>query len=158
MALCRSMCASVRVAAVLILLTPAPVSAQATGTISGLVTDSTDAALPAVAVAVTNRGTGLVRRAMTGPDGVYVVPLLPPGDYDVKATLPGFSTIVREGVRVSVSETARVDLTMSVGQLNTELTVAGGTPLVETSNATLGILIDEKKIVDLPLNGRSFAQ
>jgi hypothetical protein len=106
MALCRSMCVSVRVASVLILLVPARASAQATGTISGLVTDSTDAALPAVVLEVTNRATGLVRRSTTGPDGVYVVPLLPPGDYDVRGTLAGFSTIVREGVRVSSRSTA----------------------------------------------------
>src|SRR5262245_29796592 len=158
MALCRSMCLSVRMTAVLSLLTPALAGAQATGTVSGLVTDSTDAALASVALEVTNRATGLVRRSTTGADGVYVVPLLPPGDYDVKGTLAGFSTVVREGVRVSVSETARVNVTLSVGPLSAEVKVSGHAALVETGNATLGIVIDEKKIVDLPLNGRSFAQ
>src|SRR5262245_20679028 len=158
MALCRSMCLSVRMTAVLILLTPALAGAQATRTISGLVTDSTAAALASVALEVTNRATGLVRRATTGADGVYVVPLLHPGDYDVKGTLDGFSTMVRESVRVSVSETTRVNLTLTVGPLSAEVKVSGNAALVETGNATLGIVIDQKKIVDLPLNGRSFAQ
>src|SRR5262245_13509076 len=139
MALCRSMCVSVRVAAALILLAPALAGAQASGTISGLVTDSTDAALPSVALEVTNRATGLVRRATTGADGIYVVPLVPPGDYYVKGTLAGFSTIVRERVRVSVSETTRVNLTLTVGPISAEVKVTGDVPLVETGNATLGI-------------------
>src|SRR5262245_16419230 len=150
--------AHVRLAATLILIAPTLASGQATGTISGLVTDATDAALPGVVLEVTNRATGAVRRSVSSRDGVYVVPLLPPGDYTVKGTLAGFATIGREGVRVSVSETARVDLTLAIGQLSTEITVAGSTPLVETSHATLGIVIDQKQIVDLPLNGRSFGQ
>src|SRR5262245_1398176 len=89
MALCRSMCVSVRVTAVLILLTPALAGAQATGTISGLVTDSTDAAPPAVALEVTNSAAGVVCRSTSRRDGVYVVPLLPRGAYDVKAASGG---------------------------------------------------------------------
>src|SRR5262245_16505270 len=158
MALCRSMCVGVRVVAALILLAPAPATAQATGTISGLVTDSTDLALPGATLEVTNRATGVVRRSTSSGDGVYVVPLLAPGLYDVKATLQGFSTLVRERVQVNVSETARVDLTLAVGQVTAEITVAREVPLVETSNATLGIVIPERRIVDLPLNGRNFAQ
>src|SRR5262245_4443412 len=102
MALCRSLCVSVRVIAVLILFAPARAGAQATGTISGLVTDSTDAPLPGAGLEVTNRATGLVRRSTSSRDGVFVVPLLPPGVYDVRATLQGFSTVVHEEVQVNV--------------------------------------------------------
>lgn len=158
MAQCRSIFTGIHLAAALILFAPALATAQATGTLSGLVTDSTAAALPSVALEITNRATGLVRRSTTGSDGVYVVPLLPPGLYDVRASLTGFSTMVREGVQVSVSETARVNLTLVVGPVTSEVTVVRSAPLVETGNATLGIVIDERKIVDLPLNGRSFAQ
>jgi hypothetical protein len=76
----------------------------------------------------------------------------------VKATLAGFNTITRSNVRVSVSETARVNLAMQVGAVTENVTIVGEAPLVETANATLGIVIDEKKVVDLPLNGRNFAQ
>jgi hypothetical protein len=144
-----SFCARVLFAAALGLLVPVMARAQATGTISGLVTDATDAAPPSVALELTNRATGLVRRSTTGPDGVYVVPLLPPGVYDVRASLTGFSTMVREGVPVSVSETARVNLTLAVGPVTSEITVVRSAPLVEAGNATLGIVIDERKIVDL---------
>jgi hypothetical protein len=65
---------------------------------------------------------------------------------------------VREGVVVSVDSTARIDLQLLVGQLTETVTVTAETPLVETANATMGIVIDEQKVVDLPLNGRNFTQ
>jgi hypothetical protein len=74
----------------------------------------------------------------------------------MKVSLAGLSTVVRDGVRVSVSETTRTNVVQRVGPITTEITVARVTPLVETSDATLGIVIDERKIVDLRLNGLSF--
>jgi hypothetical protein len=140
------------------LLCPAAARAQATGTITGVVTDDSGAVLPGVAVQATHQATNHVRSATTGPDGFYTLPLLSPGTYNVAANLSGFAPLTREGVRVSVSETARVDLTLKVGQVAETVVVQGDAPLVETSNATLGIVIDEKKVVDLPLNGRNFTQ
>ncbi len=139
-------------------LLPALAHAQATGTISGVVSDASGAAVPGASVEATNRGTGLVRATAAGADGFFTIPLLPPGLYDVKGSMQGFGSLVRQGIRVNVSETARVNLGLSVGNLTEDVTVVGDAPLVETGNATLGIVIDEKKIVDLPLNGRSFAQ
>src|SRR5690606_14150853 len=118
----------------------------------------TEARCSAAAIEVTNQATGLVRRSTTAHDGVYVVPLLPPGIYQVKVSHPSFSTVIRDGVRVSVSETTRVNVVLPIGPVTAEITVVRATPLVETGNATLGIVIDERKIADLPLNGRSFAQ
>src|SRR6185295_8541554 len=80
------------------------------------------------------------------------------GAYHVKASLSGFSTFSRSGIKVNVSETALVNVSMKVGGQSETVEVTGEAPLVETSNATLGIVIDEKKIVELPLNGRNFAQ
>jgi hypothetical protein len=91
-------------------------SAQSTGTISGVVTDESGAALTATLVEVRNQGTSQLRSATTGPDGFYAVPLLAPGLYDVKASLAGFTNLVRRGVRVSGSETSRVNLSLAVGQ------------------------------------------
>jgi outer membrane receptor protein involved in Fe transport len=142
----------------LLLALPAAARAQATGTISGSVTDQSGAALPGVTVEATNQDTNQARSGTSGTDGVYTIPLLPPGRYHVKASLTGFSTLTRERVTVSATETARVDLSLSVGQVSETLTIIGETPLIETGNATLGIVIDEKKIVDLPLNGRNFTQ
>ena len=145
-------------AVALLLALPARARAQSAGTISGVVTDSTGAVLPGVTVGAKNEGTGQLRAATTSSEGFYTLPLLPPGQYEVKATLAGFNTITRSNVRVSVSETARVNLAMQVGAVTENVTIVGEAPLVETANATLGIVIDEKKVVDLPLNGRNFAQ
>ena len=137
---------------------PVPAFAQATGTISGLVTDESGAVMPGVTVEVTNTATNQSRSVVTGTDGFFTVPLLQPGPYTVKATLQGFRTILREGVRVEVESTARVDVRMSVGQLEESVRVTGEAPLIETSSASLGTVIDEKKVVELPLNGRNFTQ
>jgi len=153
----RSSLRRTALAAVLSLAGPAAF-AQSTGTLSGLVTDESGAAVPGVIVEVSNQDTGQVRTATTGPDGFYAVPLLPPGVYDVKASLAGFASLLRRGVRVSGSETARINLSLKIGPVTENVTVVFDAPLIETANATLGIVIDEKKVVELPLNGRNFAQ
>jgi outer membrane receptor protein involved in Fe transport len=141
-----------------VLCAPATVQAQATGGITGVVTDESGAVLPGATVQATSQATGLQRSATTGTDGFYALPLLPPGVYSVAASLTGFAPLTREGVRVTVAETARVDLGLKVGQVAETVVVQSDAPLVETTNATLGIVIDEKKVVDLPLNGRNFTQ
>jgi hypothetical protein len=140
------------------LLTPASALAQATGQINGAATDASGAFLPGVTIEATNSATGAVRTAVTGTDGLYTIPLLPPGDYTVKATLQGFRVSQRDGVRVTVTETSRISFQLEVGQLSETITVTAEATLVETSNATHGIVIDEQKIVELPLNGRNFTQ
>ena len=141
-----------------ILLAQARVDAQATGQINGSITDASGALLPGVTIEASNLATGAVRTAVSGADGLYTIPLLPPGNYNLKATLQGFRTSLREGVRITVTETARVAFQLEVGQLSETITVSAEATLVETSNATHGIVIDEQKVVDLPLNGRNFTQ
>jgi hypothetical protein len=154
----RTRWAALLTLAVLAIGLPAPVAAQATGSIAGLVADQSAAVMPGVTVEATNTATGLVRNAVTGADGYYTLPLLQPGRYDVKATLAGFKTVVQKGIDVSVGDTSRVDIKLAVGGLEQSVTVTGETPLVETSHATLGITIDQQKVVELPLNGRNFTQ
>ena len=145
-------------AALLVLALPALARGQASGRISGTVTDASGAVVPGASVEAVNRGTGHARAATTGADGFYAIPLLAPGHYDVKAALQGFRATLRQGIRVTVAETSRVDFALQPGDLTESVTVLGDAPLVETGNATLGIVIEEKKIVDLPLNGRNFTQ
>jgi outer membrane receptor protein involved in Fe transport len=140
------------------LAVPALAFAQATGSITGTVTDETGAVMPGVTVEVTNVGTNQTRTAVTGSDGYYTVPLLQPGQYSVKGTLAGFKTFLRDGVTVTVESTSRVDMKLAVGGLEETVSVTADVPLVETSNATLGIVVDEKQVVELPLNGRNFTQ
>ena len=142
----------------LLLLLPVVAMAQATGQINGIVQDTSGAVLPGVTIEATNAGTGAIRTAISGADGGFTIPLLQPGDYNVKASLSGFRTAVREGVRVTVTETARVVFDLEVGQLTETVTVTAQSTLVETANATRGIVVDEQKVVDLPLNGRNFTQ
>jgi len=137
---------------------PAWARAQATGQINGIVTDSSGAVLPGVTVEAISAATGATRSAVSGTDGLYTIPLLAPGTYTVKASLAGFKTSQRDGVRVVVTETARVAFQLELGQFAEILTVAAEATLIETSNATHGIVIDEQKVVDLPLNGRNFTQ
>jgi hypothetical protein len=144
--------------AIAIGLTPGIAFAQATGTISGVITDESGAVMPGVSVEVTNTATSQTRTAVTGADGFYTFPLLQPAPYTVKATLQGFRTFVREGVRVTVESTSRIDVKMTVGQLEESVRVTADSPLVETASASLGTVIDEKKVVELPLNGRNFTQ
>ena len=149
---------SVVSACLVALCVPALAIAQATGSITGQVTDVSGSVLPGVTVEVTSEGTAQTRAVVTGANGFYTVPLVQPGRYAIKATLQGFRVTVREGVTVSVTSTARVDLQLEVGQIEESITVQAEAPLVETANATMGIVIDEKKVVDLPLNGRNFTQ
>ena len=144
--------------AILAIGRPMPGAAQATGGIAGLVADPSAAVMPGVTVEATNTATGQVRHTVTGPNGLYTLPLLQPGRYDVKATLTGFTPVVRKGIDVSVGDTSRVDITLAMGGLEESVTVVGETALVETSHATLGITIDQQKVVELPLNGRNFTQ
>src|SRR3954451_1366587 len=141
-----------------LVLLPAPAAAQATGQITGVVTDNSGSVVPGATVEVTNQATGFTRNAVTELDGVYTIPLLNPGVYEAKASLSGFRTTVRGGIEVVVNGTARVDLKLQVGAIAEQVTVAASAPLVETKNATLGVVIDRKKVVDLPLNGRNFTQ
>jgi hypothetical protein len=149
---------SISLLAALGLSAPANALAQATGSVAGMVTDETGAIMPGVAVTVTSAATAQSRTAVSGSDGFYSVPLLPPGKYAVKATLAGFKTVTRDDITVTVESTSRVDVKLAVGGVEENVTVSTEAPLVETSNATLGIVVDQKKIEELPLNGRNFTQ
>ena len=139
-------------------LSPTHAWAQATGQVTGVVTDSSGSVVPGATVEVTSQATGFTRNAVTEIDGVYTIPLLTPGIYQARASLSGFRTTIRGGIEVVVNGTARVDLQVQIGSISEQVTVEGTSPLVETKNATLGVVIDQKKVVDLPLNGRNFTQ
>jgi outer membrane receptor protein involved in Fe transport len=105
-----------------------------------------------------NGGTGLSTQAITGADGGYVFPLVMPGRYSLHVEAPGFQTRLVEGFEVKVNSTAHLDVTMEVESQAEEVKVSGASPLVETSNAMMGDVVEHQEIVDLPLNGRNFAQ
>jgi hypothetical protein len=141
-----------------LLLAPALLYAQATGQITGVVTDPSGAVVENAAIWVANQATGRVREVATGSDGVYTVPLVDPGTYQVKVSVPSFSTLVRNDIQVAVSGTSRVDFALRLGEVTEQITTIEAAPLVETRNSVLGVVVDSRQVVELPLNGRNFAQ
>jgi len=127
-----------------------------TATITGTVTDASAAVLPGVDIVVTNEGTGMVRNALTNESGNYTVPLLPVGTYRVEADLAGFRKAVVRNITVQVDQKARIDLVLQVGQVSEVVDVTGQAPLIQTEDASLGSVIDQRKVIELPLNGRNF--
>ena len=137
-----------------------PVTGLAQGTsgnILGTVADESGGVLPGVEVTVTNVDTGTTRLAISDDEGRYRVPEVVPGNYEISAALTGFTTAVRSGISMTVNRQARVDLTLSVGEITERVVVTGEAPAVDTTSSTIVGLVDERKIRDLPLNGRSFS-
>ena len=111
---------------------------EITGSISGVATDTTGAAVAGVKITVTNTGTNVSRVVATGPAGAYRVPFLIFGTYSVTGELQGFKTSRVQNVMLSTSEEARVDLTMAVGDVTETVTVSGSEALLKTEEATIG--------------------
>ena len=126
------------------------------GRIVGTVFDPQRSGIPGATVTVTNLATNVARTAQTDGEGNYVITPLDPGNYRVSAEISGFQTAVREGLTLTVGQVARVELTLNIGGLSTEVQVVAETPLLNTDSATLSQVITNEQIVDLPLNGRGF--
>lgn len=135
----------------------AAASAQnATGSISGIVTDPNGAVVHRAAIIVTSTATGAARKLTTGEEGGYTADNLPPGEYEVKAEAAGFTSHLRVLV-VQVGATATGNFTLSVGGASQTIEVSGsGAPMLNTSDSGLGGIVTQKQIESLPLNGRSF--
>ena len=127
-----------------------------TGTLLGTVLDPTGAVVPNASVTITNEGTGVSDKMTTTAQGFYTFPTLSPGQYSLSVEMPGFKTTVSRGNVVLVEQSTRVDITLSPGQVNEQVTVLGETPLVETTTSDLGQTIDSTQINALPVNGRLF--
>jgi hypothetical protein len=133
----------------------APCAAQTLGTITGEVKDSTGGVVPGATVTVVNKGTNATRTTASNEVGLFDFPALPPGTYTVTTELSGFKTLARD-VELQVQQTARVNFTLELSTLAETATVVGVSPLVETANATIGTVIENRRIVELPLNGRNY--
>ena len=110
------------------------------------------------AITVRNIGTGNERSVSSGEAGDYTVRFLAPGDYILIVAKEGFRQVKREGIRLEVNQTARVDLTLHVGDVSQIVEVVGAVPLIDSDTSSIGQVIETKAIEDLPLNGRNFAQ
>ena len=128
------------------------------GSISGTITDPSGSSVAGVQVTVTGTDTGLTRNATTLDNGTYNIPQLPPGTYDLSVQKSGFATEDRKGVQLLVNQAATIDFKLTVAAISQTVEVTGAPPPLNTTNATLGEVIQHQQIVDLPLNGRSFTQ
>jgi hypothetical protein len=153
----RRFATMVRVVLALALLSGTALAQQTSGNIEGRVFDSQNAAIPGVTITAVNTATGFTRTAVTDEHGVYRLTALPVGVYDATAELAGFQTFYRKGLIVSVGQTIDVDLTLALASVSESVTVTGETPLVETSNSAVGAVVDVRRIENMPLNGRQFA-
>jgi hypothetical protein len=131
---------------------------QETATITGTITDATGAVVRRATVVATNVQTNLSVRTTTDDEGLYVIPSLRPGEYSVSAESTGFRKVIRTAVTLQVAQVARIDIVLQTGAITETVEVVGATSLLETQTSSRGLVIDEKKIVDLPLNGRDYNQ
>ena len=126
--------------------------------ISGLVQDSSGLAVPGAEVKVTQTDTGAVRTAITGNEGSYTLPSLAVGPYRLQVTKEGFSAYVQSGIVLQVNTNPAVNVTLRVGTVSEQVQVTADALMVETRDNSIGQVIDQQRIVDLPLNGRQITQ
>ena len=137
----------------------ARLAAQGTiGSILGTVTDSSGSVVPGATVTARNAGTGAVQVTTSDSKGGTRFRRLPVGDYEVQTELQGFQTVNRTGIRLSAGADVVVDFRLPVGEISELLTVTAAVPLVNTTSASLGTVVDPTQIRELPLNGRNFEE
>src|SRR5262245_11076199 len=129
--------------------------AQATAQISGTARDQSGAVLPGVEVTATQTETGIVRNTVTNETGSYVLPNLAVGSYRLEAALPGFRTFVQTGIVLQVNSSPVINVVLEVGQISEQVEVQANAALVETRSSSVGQVVENARILDLPLNGRN---
>lgn len=127
-----------------------------TGTITGEIRDETGGLIPGVAVTAERVGAATSRTVISTDAGQYSISFLPVGEYTVRAELVGFETQIRRGIVLSVDQRLRVDFVLSVGEISEQVEVVGTTPMVASDSSSIGHVMDNRKVVDLPLSGRNF--
>jgi hypothetical protein len=142
------------VAAVLLLLSAATAWAQATAQLNGTVRDESGAVLPGVTVTVTQTDTGFTRTDVTDGSGSYVMPNLPTGPYRLEVSLQGFRTYVQTGIVLQVGGSPTINAVLAVGSLQETVSVDAAAPLVDVQSAGISEVVENERIVELPLQGR----
>ncbi|MCL4796150.1 MAG: TonB-dependent receptor [Bryobacteraceae bacterium] len=137
-------------AAVLLLL-PAAWAQDARGTVLGRVMDSTGAMIPGAEIRITNEATGVVATARTNDAGSFILPYLIPGTYQLSCEMQGFKRYIFSGIQVRINDSVEVIVTLEVGATSETIEVTDTTPLLSTVEASLGQVIDERRVLELPL-------
>ncbi|HEU0007854.1 MAG TPA: TonB-dependent receptor, partial [Terriglobia bacterium] len=132
-----------------------PLSAQyTTASLGGTVLDATGASVPGAKVTVQNVDTGYIQAGSTDSAGSFLLSSLPVGNYQLKVEKEGFSSYVQQGIRLTVNQVANQTVTLKVGEVSESISIQSDAELIVTRTATTGQLVDQKRIVELPLNGR----
>ena len=140
---------------VLSLLLTSPVAwAQATAELNGRITDESGAVLPGVTVTAMQTDTGFARTVVTDATGTYVMPNLPTGPYRLEVSLQGFRTYVQTGIVLQVGATPTINAVLAVGNLEETVAVEAAAPLVDVRSAGISDVVENERIVALPLQGR----
>jgi len=148
-----------RVLLPLLILVAPTLFAQGTGSITGAIRDNTGAVVAKAEVTLTNTGTRTVSKTTTNESGEYLFAAIPPGTYDLSVSATGFNTYDAKGIVLSVSQRARVDATLAVGEVKTTVTVeAAAATQVETESSEVSGVVTGKEVTQLVLNGRNFTQ
>ena len=133
-----------------------PVFAQNTAALGGTIQDSTGAVVPRAGVKLTSHEQGTVRTAESNQTGLYSFSFLPRGVYDIEVTATGFRTLSDKNITLSTAESIRRDYTIEVGNVSDNMTVSANAQTVNTDNAEMGAVLDNTKVTEMPLNGRTF--
>jgi hypothetical protein len=152
----RLTCVSARTVLLALLLLPPLLTAQSQqAQLTGNITDSSGALVPGVQVTVTNIATADIRTTTSDEAGLYTVPLLDPGKYEIKIRKDGFRSVTRSGVELHVNQTARVDIALEVGAVAESVQVTGAVAALQTETSDLGQVVENRQVLELPLNGRN---
>ncbi len=144
-------------AAILSLVLATSANAQGMGTIVGTVTDPSGAVVPSAKIALTESGTGLSRTALSGPSGNFVLPSLRPSNYSLTVEATGFRQFNQQGITLQADQTVTVNVKLVLGRSAETVTVEATGELVNSVTPTLSGVVDQRRMVDLPLNGRNAA-
>lgn len=133
-----------------------PAFAQTAGArLEGILRDASQAVIPGVTVTATNEGTNISHTSLSNDAGLYVFVNLPPGTYTLTSELQGFKRYVNKGIVVRVGDTLTINIALETGDIATEVVVSAAAPLIDVTSGKIGSVVQEKQVLDLPLNGRN---
>ena len=141
---------------ILVAVSAIPLCSQTFGEVTGHISDATGAAVPAAKIALTNVATNAVRRAVSTDSGDYTFPAVAPGFYTVRVEQPSFKTSTVNNVQVQVQQSLRLDFTLEVGQVTESIEISASAQMLQAENVSLGTVIENKGVTELPLNGRNY--
>jgi len=126
-----------------------------TAQVTGRVSDQSGAVVPGAQITLTNTATGINRESVSNDEGYFTIPLVQPGEYRITVKKAGFKPVIQSGVTLNVEQVARLDFTLELGAVTEVVNVEAAAPLLEKENSTLGAVVDNKRVTELPLLGRN---